>query len=231
MASSDWTAFWDSKHSIYVNPRHYEAHYRRVAEDISRYAPAGGIMLDYGCGEALSAARVAETTARLILCEAAPNVRTMLAGRFADNPKIAVRKPEDVAAMATHSLDVIVMHSVAQYLSASELDDVIRLFHRLLKTGGRFVLGDVMPRRVSAIGDAIALLRFGRQQGFFWAAAGGLVRTYFSSYWRLRKSLGLARYREQEITGKLEAAGFSVQRAGKNIGHNTRRMTFVAQAR
>jgi SAM-dependent methyltransferase len=231
MASSDWTEFWDSKHSIYVNPRHVEAHYRRLAEDISRYAPAGGVMLDYGCGEALSAGRIAEATARLILCEAAPNVRSALAGRFAGNPKIVVRKPEDIAAMAAHSLDAIVMHSVAQYLSEREFDDVIRLFRRLLKPGGLFVLGDVLPRRVPALADATALMRFGAQDGFFWAALGGLIRTYFSRYWQLRKSVGLARYSEDDVTGKLDAAGFSASRACTNIGHNARRMTFVAHAR
>jgi SAM-dependent methyltransferase len=231
MASSDWNEVWDSKHSIYVNARHYAAHYRRVAEDVGRYAPAGGIMLDFGCGEALSADRVAETPARLILCEAAPNVRAMLATRFADNPKIAVRKPDDIAAMAAYSLDTIVMHSVAQYMSESEFDDWIRQFHRLLKPGGLLVLGDIMRRRVSAVGDAYTVLRFGAQEGFFWAAAGGLIRTYFSRYWALRKRLGLARYNEDEVTRKLEAAGFSVERAPTNIGHNARRMTFLAHAR
>ena len=54
-------------------------------------------MLDYGCGEALSADRVAEPVSRLILCEQAPNVRVMLGARFAGNDKIAVRKPEDIA--------------------------------------------------------------------------------------------------------------------------------------
>ena len=40
---------------------------------------------------------MSEPVARLILCEAAPNVRTMLGARFAGNGKIAVRKPEDIA--------------------------------------------------------------------------------------------------------------------------------------
>jgi SAM-dependent methyltransferase len=231
MASSDWTAFWDSKHSIYVDARHHAAHHRRIAEDLKPYLPAGGAMLDYGCGEALSAGTIAETVARLILCEAAPNVRSVLAGRLAGNPKIAVRKPEDIATMAAQSLDLIVMHSVSQYLSESEFDELIKLFRRLLKPGGLFVLGDVIPRRVSALGDALALLRFAAKEGFYWAAVGGLIRTYFSKYWRLRKSLGLARYSEDQITKKLEAAGFSVQRARTNIGHNARRMTFLAHAR
>ena len=83
MAPADWISFWDSKHSIYVSRRHEVAHFRRIAEDIRRYAPAGGTMLDYGCGEALSAAMVAERLTRLILCEPAPHVRAGLAARFA----------------------------------------------------------------------------------------------------------------------------------------------------
>jgi SAM-dependent methyltransferase len=233
MPSSDWIAFWDAKHPIYVNERHQVAHFRRIAQDIAAYVPEGGnaAMLDYGCGEALSAGLVAEKVARLILCEPAPNVRAALAGRFAGNSRIAARKPEDVATMPAHSLDVVVMHSVLQYLSASDFDALLALFYRLLKPGGLFVLGDVIPRKVSALGDALALLRFGRQEGFTGAALCGLMRTRFSSYWRLRKSIGLARYDDAEVTAKLEAAGFTVERARTNIGHNNKRMTFLARTR
>ncbi|MSP44799.1 MAG: class I SAM-dependent methyltransferase [Xanthobacteraceae bacterium] len=231
MSASDWIEFWDSKHSIYVNARHEAAHFRRIAEDIRPYAPAGGTMLDYGCGAALAADRVAEPVARLILCEPAPNVRGKLGARFAGNPRIAVRKPEDVAVMPAQSMDVIVIHSVTQYLSPRETDALLKMFRRLLKPGGLLVIGDVIPRKTSAIADARALLRFGRKEGFFVGALRGLVRTYFSDYWRLRKSLGLARYDEAEIVARLEAAGFLAERARSNIGHNDRRMTFLGRAR
>ena len=231
MAASDWIDFWDTKHSIYVNARHEAAHFRRIAEDIRPYAPAGGTMLDYGCGEALSADQVAEPVARLILCEPAPNVRAMLGARFAGNNKIAVRKPEDVAVMPAQSVDVIVMHSVTQYLSARDFDALAKLFRRLLRAGGLLVVGDVIPRKISALADAQALIRFGWNEGFFLAALRGLVRTYFSDYWRLRKSLGLARYDTAEIAARLEAAGFSGEPARTNIGHNDKRMTFLAHAR
>jgi SAM-dependent methyltransferase len=231
--SSDWVEFWDSENPLFVDARHVAAHFRRIAEDIRSYAPEGGngVMLDYGCGEALSAALVAEKVGRLILCEAAPNVRGMLAGRYAGNPKIVVRKPDDISTMAAESVDAIVMHSVAQYVSPQELDSLFRLFRKLLKPGGLFVLGDVIPSKVSALTDAMALLRFGSEEGFTWQALKGLVRTRFSNYWQLRKSLGLERYDEGEITAKLEAAGFTVQRARSNIGHNAKRMTFLAHAR
>ena len=233
MSASDWIEFWDGEHPIYVDAQHAAAHFRRIAEDIRGYAPEGGngVFLDYGCGEALSAELVAEKVGRLILCEPAPNVRGMLAGRYAGNPKVVVRKPDDIATMAAESVDVIIMHSVAQYVTPHELDRLFRLFRKLLKPEGLFVLGDVIPRKLSALADGMALLKFGSQEGFYGKALRGLIRTRFSHYWKLRKSLGLERYDEGEITAKLEAAGFTVQRSRSNIGHNNKRMTFLAHAR
>ena len=99
----DWIAFWDSEHSIYVNARHRDVHYRRIAQDIRTHLPAGAAVLDYGCGEALHADIIAETARRLILCEAAPTVRAALGRRFGNNPKIEVRAPEEIAALPSGS--------------------------------------------------------------------------------------------------------------------------------
>ena len=165
-------------------------------------------MLDYGCGEALSADKVAESLSRLILCEAAPNVRVKLAARFAGDGKIVVRKPEDLAFLPDGWVDVIIMHSVTQYLSPQELDALAVLLRRLLKPNGLLVLGDVIPHRASAFTDAWKLLRFGAQEGFFWAALWGLFRTYFSPYRRLRKSLGLTRYSPEDLTAGFKRRAF-----------------------
>ena len=228
MATGDWVSFWNSSHSIYVNARHREAHYRRIADDLRRYVPAGGAVLDYGCGEALSADRVADIAGRLVLCEAASNVRAALAARFAGNGKIEVRTPEEIAALPAGSFDLVVLHSVAQYLKPEELDALLASFRRLLKPAALLVLGDVIPPKVSAATDALALLRFAAAEGFFLAAVAGLVRTVFSNYWTLRGALGLARYGEQEIMEKLRTADFLPKRAAVNIGHNPARMTFLA---
>jgi SAM-dependent methyltransferase len=226
----DWISFWDSAHSIYVNARHRDVHYARIAEEISHYVPSRhAVVLDYGCGEALHADIVAAAAGRLILSEAAPTLRIALAGRFIDNPKIEVRSPDHVVALPDHVLDLVVMHSVAQYIPPVELDALFALFRRLLKGNGLFVLGDVLRPEVSAFTDALALLRFGAAQGFFLAALAGLVRTALSDYRRLRSQIGLTRYAEAAMIEKLAAAGFSAQRAPKNIGHHTARMTFVAR--
>jgi SAM-dependent methyltransferase len=226
----DWIAFWNSKHSIYVNARHRDVHYRTIAEHIRAYVPPDATVLDYGCGEALSADIVAGAARRLILCDAAPTVRAGLAARFAGRPSIEVRSPEEVDALPAGSLDVVVMHSVAQYLTPGDLDERLALFRRVLRTDGLLILGDIIPPDVSAATDALALLRFAGANGFFFAAIFGLVRTVaLTDYMRLRSNLGLTRYREAEIVVRLEAAGFAVQRASDNIGHNPARMTFLAR--
>jgi SAM-dependent methyltransferase len=186
-------------------------------------------VLDYGCGEALHADLVAETARRLVLCEAAPMVRAALGRRFGHNPKIEVRAPEEIAALPPGSLDVVVLHSVAQYLTPEELDNLLVLFRRLLGADGVFILGDIIPPHVSALGDAAALLHFAARNGFLGAALVGLGRTFVSDYWRLRSNLGLTRYGEAAVMNKLKTAGFSARRAPANIGHNPARMTFLAR--
>ncbi len=130
--------------------------------------------------------------------------------------------------MPEHSLDLIVMHSVAQYLTATGTGALFALFHRLLKSGGLLVVGDVIPPEVPAATDAAALLRFGRNNGFFFAAVWGLVRTLLSNYWRLRSRLGLTRYPKAAMIEKLNAAGFEARLAPSNIGHNQSRQTYYA---
>jgi hypothetical protein len=75
---SDWLAFWDSRHFLYVNTRHKDVRYRLVAQAIAALVPSGEArVLDYGSGEALHANLVAEAAGELLLCEAS----AMLSGR------------------------------------------------------------------------------------------------------------------------------------------------------
>ncbi|HEU0217474.1 MAG TPA: methyltransferase domain-containing protein [Stellaceae bacterium] len=229
---SGWLAFWDSPHSIYVNARHKDVHYRLIAEQIAALVPGGDArVLDYGSGEALSAGLVAAKAGALILCEAAPGVRAGLAARFAGNAKIQVAGPDEVAHLPDGTLDLIVLHSVAQYLQPAELDALVRRFRRLLKADGLLVVSDVIPPQVPAATDAWALLRFGAAHGFLVAAFFGLARTLLSDYWRLRTRFGLTRYAETAMIEKLAAAGFAPRRPPANIGHNPARMAFHARPR
>jgi SAM-dependent methyltransferase len=229
---SDWLAFWDSPNSIYVGARHKDAHYRLIAQDIAALVPGPNAhVLDYGSGEALHADLVAAAAEQLFLCEAPPGLCSFLEGRFVANPKIRVLAPHEVARLPEHSLDLIVLHSVTQYLTAAGSGALFALFHRRLKSDGLLLVSDVVPPGLWATTDAWALLRFGAENGFLVEALRGLVRTRFSDYWRLRSNLGLTRYDEAAMIDKLTAAGFTARRTEENIGHNQARMAFLARPR
>jgi SAM-dependent methyltransferase len=227
----DWISFWDSDHSIYVNARHFDVHYRTIADMIVRHVPSpDAVVLDFGCGEALHADRVAAACRHLILVDAAPKVRAGLAARFGNEPTIEVRAPTELADAADRSIDLVVMHSVAQYLNSAEFSALLLLFHRLLRPGGLLLIGDVIPPHISAFADAMALLNYGAANGFLLAAIRGLLRTAVSDYTKLRSRIGITLYTEAEMLQRLDAAGFTATRAKANVGPNPARMTFLARS-
>jgi hypothetical protein len=67
--SNAWIEFWDRPNRIYVSERHLAAHSRIVGDALlSILPPRQGLrVLDFGCGEALEASRVAAATERLFL--------------------------------------------------------------------------------------------------------------------------------------------------------------------
>jgi ubiquinone/menaquinone biosynthesis C-methylase UbiE len=131
--------------------------------------------------------------------------------------------------MDEKSIDLAVMKSVAQYMTSSELDDAFAVIRRLLKPGGRLIVGDILRPEVGMGRDVVALLRFALTHGFLKDALVGLVSTALSDYRQLRSRVGLQRYSEADMIAKLAASGFTASRAHFNIGHNPWRMTFVAR--
>src|ERR1700692_1825897 len=158
----DWIDYYDSTHTIYASRHHRDLHFQLIARDIIGYISSpDSVVLDYACGEALSAAKVAEACGQLILAEPAPGVRGRLIARFAPNTKIRVRSLEDVRKMAEKSVDLVVMNSVAQYMTPAELDAAFAVIKRLLRPGGRLVVGDILRPEVGMGRDVIALLGLG----------------------------------------------------------------------
>ena len=223
-----WVEYWDGDHPIYVNARHMTLHYRGIARDLATLVPdADSRVLDYGCGEALSADLLAHACRKLTLSDAAPTIRAKLAERFGKNRKIVVASPEDIAAMPPESFDLIVLHSIAQYIPKPDFAALVALLADRIASGGRLVVGDVVPPDLSALADAKALLQFGWAGGFLTAACWGLVRAALSDYRKLRSELGLTTYDEPEMLGLMESAGLTVRRLDHNPGHNQARMAFM----
>jgi SAM-dependent methyltransferase len=133
--------------------------------------------------------------------------------------------------LAESSLDLIVVNSLLQYLPREDFERLLDFCHPRLAPAGRLLIGDVVRPDSDVVADTLALLRFAREGGFFLAAIGGLARTFFSPYRHLRGALGFTTYAPDDILQLLRAHGFDGRQAETNIGHNRRRMTFVAERR
>jgi SAM-dependent methyltransferase len=225
----NWRDYWNQDTPIYASERHKLLHYRLIANDIiGLIASPQAVVLDYGCGEALFADKIAAKCRRLYLSDAAPLVRDRLNERFRNDARITVLATDDVAGLPDASLDLIVVNSLVQYLSLDEFRGLLKLMHEKLKADGKLVLGDLIPPDISPLTDAKALLSFAWQGGFLRSAVASLARTAFSEYRTIREEIGLAQYSEEEVIDLLEDAGFAPERAERNIGHNQARMTFLA---
>src|ERR1700733_15266909 len=184
--------YYYSTHSIYARKLHRDLHFQLIARDIIGYiSTPDAVVLDYACGEALSAAKVAEDCGQLYLAEPAPGVRGRLIARFAPNTKIRVRSLEEVRKMAEQSIDLVVMNSVTQYMTPDELDGAFATVRRILRPGGRLVIGDVLRPEVGMARDVTALLRFAGAYGFLRDALIGLISTPLSDYRQLGTRVGL----------------------------------------
>ena len=225
-----WREFWNGTHSIYVNERHRTLHYDLISKDIAALIPApSSHVLDFGCGEAEGSETVAARCGMLYLYDSAPKVQQRLRGRFGHHDKIVVLSSEALDALPDHSIDLFVVNSMIQYLTHAEFEALLDTAHRKLKDKGQLVIADVIPRDANAIDDAKALLSFAFVGGFFIPAVIGLLATFFSDYRKLRETIGLTRYAQQDIETLFAAHGFRARRAPKNIGHNQTRMMFVAE--
>ena len=216
--ADNWISFWNTQHSIYVNARHLDLHYRDVADRLLQLNPK----LRTTCWTSAAVRRPMRiawprASGSLWLCEAAARVRDHLRARFGQLANVKVIGSDELRDLAPGTFDLIVANSVAQYLTRDELDALLRTWRQLLEPDGRLILADVVPPGVSPISDALALLRYAWSNGFLVAAFAGLVRTALSPYRRIRARLGITTYTEPEITERIAAAGFNVGAAAVQL--------------
>jgi len=226
-----WLDFWNAPNAIYVSLRHRQAHYAKVLKSICGFVPAGGeaIVLDWGCGDAFAANELAHACRTLLLYDGADVTRRRLVSSFANHPKIRVLDDAELDAILPASIDLVVVNSVAQYLSRQQFADALRRFHSLLKPDGKLLLGDIIEPDTLLIGHVTSFLQFAWQNDFLVAAILGLVRNFISPYRKLRRNAGYACYRESEMIFILKGEGFVGERLMSNIAVSQLRSSYLAR--
>lgn len=234
-AAMSWRDYWEGESAVYVSDRHKSAHYAHLANDIVRIAeqaskPLSSLrVLDFGCGEALSAGQIAARVRHLTLNDGSANVRRQLQARFGDRSNISVAAPEDLAGTADGAYDLIIVNSVLQYIDKPAAGPLLRTLGRTMHADGRMLVADLLPPDLSALTDARELLAFAAREGFLVAAIAGLVRAAMSDYAKIRAKIGLTRYAAGEFENLAASAGLASARMPRNIGHNPHRLAFILQ--
>jgi SAM-dependent methyltransferase len=226
-----WLDFWNAPNAIYVSRRHQEAHYATIFSGIGRFVPAGGaaVVLDWGCGDALAANDLAQTCRTLLLYDRADSTRRRLLSNYAASPKIRVLDDAELGAVPPASVDLIIVNSVVQYLDRRQFVDALQLSHRLLRSDGKLLLGDIIAPDTPLFGHVTTFLRFAWQNGFFVAAVFGLARNFVSPYRKLRRDAGYACYTQSQLLGLLDDNGFVGERLASNIAVSELRSSYLAR--
>lgn len=224
-----WIDFWDRPNAIYAGRRNLEAHFDCIMQDLMPHLPEGGTVLDFGCGEALGAERMAARCGRVLLFDGAPSVRTRLKERFGTDPRITVLDEDSLAAVPPGSVDLIVVVSVLQYIGKGDLPGLVARWRDLLSPRGRLLVADVVVTGTPMLQDVRSQLGFAARHGFLVAALAGIVKMALSDYRQIRQQEGFSTYTPDELRAVLEAAGLTVERLARNIGPTAHRFSLVGR--
>ncbi|MDO8143842.1 MULTISPECIES: bifunctional 2-polyprenyl-6-hydroxyphenol methylase/3-demethylubiquinol 3-O-methyltransferase UbiG [unclassified Isoptericola] len=229
--TTPWLEEWDRGQRAYFGETHKEAHFSALAGSLQEHLPPDGVVLDFGPGDALHAGSVLARCRRLVLCEAAPAIRAGLTTTFAATPEVRVIEPQELRTIPAGSVDLVLAHSVLQYLTDPEVDAFLSSAARLLPPRGVLLLGDLIRPGGSALADLRELLRFARRGRFVGAAVARLATLPVTSYARTRREHGLVHYSFAGLARRVGPLGFDVQQLPANLGNNEARWTMHAVRR
>ena len=86
---------------------------------------------------------MAQFCGTLLLYDAAETTRRRLHSHLAGQSQIRVLDSLEPEAIASSSVDLVIVNSVVQYLSRSQFIEALQLFHWVLKRNGKLLLGDI----------------------------------------------------------------------------------------
>jgi ribosomal protein S18 acetylase RimI-like enzyme/2-polyprenyl-3-methyl-5-hydroxy-6-metoxy-1,4-benzoquinol methylase len=218
-----WTAYWDQ-----LEER--QAIFRIEADDVARrlrQAMSLGPqtrMLDFGCGFGLVADRLAPHVAELALWDGSANIRRWARVNVAGHRNIRfldlAGKPPAAA------FDVILVHSVAQYLTVPEIQQWLATWRAMLAPGGRLIVSDLLPPGYDGLTDLLAFLGFCARKRFLiralregWAEA--------RSYGRMRARQDLLRVDPEELRRWGAEQGLEMTLLSDNLSYRRSRLAAV----
>lgn len=221
-----WAAYWeemeDKQRVFRIEARDYASRVRALL----RPAPDFQV-LDFGCGFGHAARELAPDVRRIVLWDASSHVRRQARDRIAGvtNAELLDVETLDASALAD-SFDLILVHSVVQYMSVEEIRSWLGRWRQMLKPGGRLILSDLIVPGAGGLHELLSYLWFALRNGFFWNAFISGI-TEWAHYMKARRSRPLTTVTRALVEEWAGAAGLAPQWLDRNLSHRQTRATVV----
>jgi cyclopropane fatty-acyl-phospholipid synthase-like methyltransferase len=226
-----WVRYWDAQNRIFTNERQKLTYYDAMLAGVQPYLPGlSGTVLDWGCGDALAAGRIADHAGTVLLYDTTASTRYRLQARYRTHPRIRILWDLSLDQVATESVDLIVANSVIQSLSTKDFDHTLRLFYLLLRPGGSVLLVDIIGAGAGTLHHAATFLRFAWSCGFLFPAIRALVKTFVPTYRKLqRREVRLLTYESAQMLDLLRSRGFIAEKLSRNVVVSDLRSSYHAR--
>lgn len=177
-------------------------------------------VLDYGCGYGSVALRIEPYVREIAVWDAAPSMCEAARKTLANVPNATMWDQH------AGDFDVIIVNSVVQYMTASELTESLAGWHDLLAPGGRLVLADLSLTNHSAFSDMKSLLVFSLRNRYFLKALR-LTLAERTRYDATAKAAPLLRIDPRALEADALRIGFGFQWLPRNLSHFRGRKTAI----
>ena len=223
-SDDSWRDYWeriDEKRVFGIEAKDYVECLRpQIAGDNS-------VVLDFGCGFGYVAEHLAPQVDELWLWDAAAKVRRAARLRVAHHANVRFADLETGA--PEQRFDLILSHSVVQYMSREELRDWLGRWRRMLADDGKIILSDVPPPDISSIRELVAFLSMSLRHGVFLEAFWqGLTEA--RAYAGTRRQRPLTTPTREEFVAWAREAGLDAQFLDRNLGYRTERYSVLLRA-
>lgn len=217
-----WDTYWDDLDDGQRLFREEAGDYVENLAEAVRLDPSMAV-LDFGCGFGFVASRLAPRVGQVYLWDAAARMRGRARKNTAAQANVTVLDTFDPLACEPR-FDLILVNSVAQYMTGDEFGEWLKRWRALLTPGGCVVVSDLLPAEYRGSWDLAAMLRFSARRGFLGQALWE-VRKEVCRYWKTRHSRALTRTDPDELRRHGTAAGLAVRVLPRNLTYRPRRLS------
>ncbi len=182
-----------------------------------------GTVLDFGCGFGYVTALLAPRVRQLYVWDQARNMRERCLRRVAGHTNVALLDlPNGVQRPMT--LDLIIVNSVIQYMTAAEFDAWLQRWRALLDARGQLLISDIIPPDSAFLREVVDSLAFATRHGFLLKSLR-MAAALFGRYVRARSSSPMLRLTREQVSAAARKHGYEVEFLPGNLTYRGNRTT------